>query len=253
MKINCLIIEDEIPNAQRLQKLLGQSDFDIHVCEVLATIKDSVQWLQSQPKPDLLLLDIRLADGTSFEIFKQVEVEAPVIFTTAYDEYALQAFKVNSIDYLLKPIQLAELNRALHKFTKQQIPKPEDKILSLLGSFGQQQVAYRSRFLVSFREQYISLSTEQVAYCYSQNKITYLVTHQGERYVIDFSLERLEAELSPQDFFRASRQLIISQQSIKKLFSHFNGKIKLELQPPFAEELLLSREKSAQLKRWLDG
>jgi len=253
MKIHCLIVEDEIPNAQRLQKLLAQSDFELRVSEVLATIKDSVQWLQSHPQPDLLLLDIHLADGNSFEIFKQVAIDSPVIFITAYDEYALQAFQVNSIDYLLKPIQLAELNRALHKFAKQQIPKPEDKILSLLGSLGQKQVSYRSRFLVSFREQYISLSTEQVAYCYSQNKITYLLTHQGERYVIDFSLERLESELSPKDFFRASRQLIISQSSIKKLFSHFNGKIKLELQPPFAEELLLSREKSAQLKRWLDG
>ena len=242
MKINCLIIEDEIPNANRIQKLLGQTEFEISILAVLPTIKDTIYWLNNNQHPDLLLLDIRLADGISFEIFNKVNIEVPIIFTTAYDDYALDAFKVNSIDYLLKPIKLFELNAALLKFSKQQILKPEKHLLNLLNSLNKNQVSYRNRLLVSFRDQYISLTIDQIAYFYSQNKVTYLTTHKGEKYITDFTLERLEEELNPNIFFRASRQLIISEKCINKILNHFSGKIKLELTPKLDEISKLMNE-----------
>ncbi len=252
MTINCLIIEDEIPNANRLEKLLGQTDFEVAVLEKLATIKDTLIWLKGQPKPDLLLLDVRLSDGISFEIFKQIEIDIPIIFTTAYDEYAIQAFKVNSIDYLLKPILLADLNAALHKFAKKQMVKPENDLTNLLNQLKVNEPNYRNRFLITFREQYIPIDINQVAYFYSQNKITYLITHKNEHYIIDLTMERLEEELDPKQFFRASRQLIVKQESIQKISTHFNAKIKLDLLPALDTEVILSREKSSALKEWLN-
>jgi two-component system response regulator LytT len=252
MKINCLIVEDELPNANRLERLLAQTDFEVHVLEKIATVKDTVKWLGENPKPDLLLLDIRLADGISFDIFKKMEINIPVLFTTAYDEYALQAFKVNSIDYLLKPIRLDELNTALQKFAKNQIGKPETDLVKVLNTLNQDKPNYRSRFLVTFREQFIPVSIDEVGYFISQNKITYLISKSGERYILDLTMERLEEELDPKQFFRATRQLIIKQESISKIVSHFNGKLKLELKPKFEDEVLMSRDKSAALKEWLD-
>lgn len=252
MKIDCLIVEDELPNATRLERLLNQSDFDISVLSKTTTVKETIKWLTENKAPDLILLDIRLSDGISFEIFKHIEVEVPIIFTTAYDEYALQAFKVNSIDYLLKPIQLAELNTSLHKLVKNQPTKHELDLKNLLGNLKLNQPTFRTRFLVSFRELFIPIDVSQVAYFHSQNKITYLITQKNERYILDLTMERLEDELDPIVFFRATRQLIIKQQSIQKIISHFNGKIKLELIPAFDEEVLLSRDKSAILKEWLD-
>lgn len=252
MKIDCLIVEDELPNAKRLERLLNQSDFDISVLSKTTTVKETIKWLTENKAPDLILLDIRLSDGISFEIFKHIEVEVPIIFTTAYDEYALQAFKVNSIDYLLKPIQLAELNTSLHKLVKNQPTKHELDLKNLLGNLKLNQPTFRTRFLVSFRELFIPIDVSQVAYFHSQNKITYLITQKNERYILDLTMERLEDELDPIVFFRATRQLIIKQQSIQKIISHFNGKIKLELIPAFDEEVLLSRDKSAILKEWLD-
>jgi two-component system, LytTR family, response regulator LytT len=253
MKINCLIIEDEIPNANRLEKLLGQTDFEVTVLEKIATIKDAVIWLKNNPKPDLLLLDIRLSDGISFEIFKQIEIDIPIIFTTAYDEYAIQAFKVNSIDYLLKPIVLAELNTALHKLEKNKLTKPENDLSHILTKLKVNEPTYRNRFLITFREQFIPIDINQVAYFHSQNKITYLITHKNEHYIIDLTMERLEEELDPKQFFRASRQLIIKQESIHKISSHFNGKVKLDLSPALDAEVVLSREKSSALKEWLNN
>lgn len=250
--INCLIIEDEIPNANRLEKLLGQTDFEVVVLEKLATIKDTLKWLNDNPKPDLLLLDVRLSDGISFEIFKQIEIDIPIIFTTAYDEYAIQAFKVNSIDYLLKPIVLADLNSALHKFAKNQMVKTENDLTNLLNQLKVNEPNYRNRFLISFREQFIPIDINQVAYFHSQNKITYLITHKNEHYIIDLTMERLEEELDPQKFFRVSRQLIVKQESIFKISIHFNAKIKLDLSPALDTEIILSREKSSALKEWLN-
>lgn len=252
MKIECLIVEDELPNAVRLERLLNLSNFDVSVLATTATVKETIKWLTENKIPDLILLDIRLSDGVSFEIFKHIEVVVPVIFTTAYDEYALQAFKVNSIDYLLKPIQLAELNTALHKLAKTQHANHVLDVKTLLGNLKLNQPSFRTRFLVSFRELLIPIDVSQVAYFHSQNKITYLITQKNERYILDLTMERLEDELDPNEFFRATRQLIIKQQSIQKIISHFNGKIKLELIPGFEEEVLLSRDKSSVIKEWLD-
>lgn len=252
MKIECLIVEDEFPNANRLEKLLGQTDFEISVVGKTSTVKETVKWLSENKIPDIILLDIRLSDGLSFEIFKQINIDVPIIFTTAYDEFAIQAFKVNSIDYLLKPIQLNELNTALFKFTKNQPSKPENDLKQILSDLKLNQPNYRSRFLVSFREQFIPIDVSQVAYFHSQNKITYLITKKNERYILDLTMERLEEELDPKVFFRATRQLIVRQESITKIVSHFNGKVKLEISPKLEEEILLSRDKSAALKEWLD-
>jgi two-component system, LytTR family, response regulator LytT len=251
--MNVVIIEDEVANANRLEKLLQSLDSQMKVVARLQTVEESTRWIAANASlPELFFMDIQLTDGLSFEIFKRVPIKQPIIFTTAYDEYALQAFKVNGIDYLLKPIKIEELEKALAK-AKLLTPRSQDNsLLDYLKKIDLSRPSYRNRFLVSFRDMLIPVASNEVAYFNSENKTTFLTLHAKERYVVEQTLEEFEHELDPSLFFRATRQFIISQKAISKIHQHFGGKLKLELLPPTKEEVLLSREKSSALKEWLN-
>lgn len=249
---NVLIIEDELPNIQRLEKMLHVVSDNIVVLASLQTVRASIQWLKTHGQPDIIFMDIRLTDGLSFEIFNQVTVTAPVIFITAYDEYALKAFEVNGVDYLLKPLEADKLEKSIRKARSIAGLGSNESILSLFKSMQTKQPVYRSRFLVSYRDKYILVMAVEIAYFTSENKATFLVTHQSQRYMIDQPLEILEKEMDPETFFRISRQFIVSLKSIHKIHQSFNGQLKIELSPAADEGVLMSREKSGQLKKWLD-
>lgn len=249
---NVLIIEDELPNIQRLEKMLHTLDRNIAITATLQTVQASIQWLKSNEQPDIIFMDIRLTDGLSFEIFNQVIITAPVIFITAYDEYALKAFEVNGVDYLLKPLEPDKLEKSMAKAKSISELGSNESMLSLIRSMQAKQPIYRSRFLVAYRDKYILVMVDEIAYFTSENKATFLVTHQSQRYMIDQTLELLEKEMDPETFFRISRQFIVSVKSIHKIHQSFNGQLKIELSPALDEGILMSREKSSQLKKWLD-
>ncbi len=246
-----LIIEDELPNIQRLEKMLGLLDSSITIAARLQTVGDSIKWLQTNEQPDIIFMDIRLTDGLSFEIFNHVEIRVPVIFITAYDEYALRAFEVNGVDYLLKPLDAEKLEKSVQR-AKMLMPHGVDaSILQLVQRMQTKDPVYRSRFLINYRDKYILVQAGEIAYFKSEHKTTYLVMNNSQRYVIDQPLEVLEKEMDPQVFFRVSRQLIISLKSIHKIYQSFNGQLKIELTPALDEGIMISRDRSNQLKKWL--
>jgi len=266
--MNILIIEDEEATARKLQRLLAQvAPADVVVGQ-LGSVEQSVEWLRTHPMPDLVLMDIELADGQSFEIFNQVAVTCPVIFTTAYDEFALKAFKVNSIDYLLKPVREDDLRSALAKLQnlKQALNHPAHNLQASLANLLQQlspsaatrigahQVEprqERTRFMVKQGQRLFSVPTEDITYFFTRSKIVFLKTHDGQEWMIDYTLDELESMLAPERFFRLNRQVIAELRAIDKVNLYFNGKLKVSLQPTFAEEVLVSREKAGDFKRWL--
>lgn len=251
--MNVLIIEDEQPAARRLQKLLEEVDASIIVLDIIDSIEASVKWLNNHHFPELIFMDIQLADGLSFEIFKQVKVTTPVIFTTAFDEYSLRAFKVNSIDYLLKPMDKDQLENSLKKYKdlKSQFSKFEFPIESLFQSLKYSK-EFKSRFLVKLGERLISISTEKIAYFLSEEKLTFLITNENKKYPIDYSLDELEPLIDPKQFFRLNRQLLAQISSIQSIHNYFNGKLKLFLAPDLNKEVVVSREKATLFKQWLE-
>jgi two-component system response regulator LytT len=251
MKI--LIIEDERHNANRLQAMVKEINPENIVCDILESVTDSVEWFNTHPSPDLILMDVRLSDGLCFEIFSSCTVIAPVIFTTAYDEYAIKAFKVNSIDYLLKPIHRPELEAALTKF-KQLISnqQPNPAITDLIDIIKKQGASYRSRFLIPLNDGYKSVGVEEVDYIYSEFKVTHLVSTDGQVYATTQTMDELEEQLDPSSFFRANRQHIISLSVIKDIHNYFNGKLKVVINKYPDVEILISREKAVSFKHWLD-
>ncbi len=250
--INSLIIEDEFPNLRRLEKLLMESSYSINILAKLQTVKESILWLTKNESPSLIFMDVRLTDGLSFEIFKNVNVEAPVIFTTAYDEFALQAFKVNTIDYLLKPIDKAALEQSLNKFTRQTNNPDHKTLLQLLSQINLRRPVHRSRYLVNYRSTLISIAADEIAYFGSEFKSSFLVTHAGQKYFIDQTMEEIEHEVNPGLFFRVTRQYIICSKAIAKIHTYFNGRLRLELSPVVDEEIIVSRDKSNAFKDWLN-
>lgn len=254
MKI--LIVEDEVLAARRLQTLLKEVGRDIEILAVLDSIEDSVDWLRINDQPDLIFMDIMLADGQSFEIFDQVEINAPVIFTTAYDEFAIKAFKVNSIDYLLKPVEAVLLSQALKKYNSvATIPeKLKQTMLELIQGVKNEttRTDFKSRFLVKSGTRYIPVSCQEAAYFNFENKLTFLTTRTGKKYMLDLSLDELEALLDPHLFFRLSRQYIASFSAIKTVHTYFNGKLKIYVEPEILSGIISSRERAPMLKLWLD-
>lgn len=250
-----LLIEDEQPAARRLTNLLHEIDPSLQVLPALESVSDVVAYLQIQPHPDLILSDIQLSDGLSFDAFRQVEPRCPIIFTTAYDEYAIQAFKLNSLDYLLKPVVADELRTALAKFNRQTAltAAPPADYASLWQSLSQSQRAYRQRFLIAYRDTYRAVRAEEVAYFYSENKITRLVCPDGKWYPIPETLEEIAEQVDPRQFFRANRQCIIRIDSIETIHKHFNGRLKIDLNPPASEDVFVSRERADEFKQWLNG
>ncbi len=251
--MNVLIIEDEKLAAERLKSLIKQYDAEINVVGFCDSISGSVKWFNSNPSPDLAFLDIQLADGLSFEIFDQTIIDCPVIFTTAFDEYAIKAFKVNSIDYLLKPIDLDELSGAIEKFKKTQRPEaiPQqhqvfDKVLQMLSH------NYKQRFVIKVGEHIRSIPVEEILYFYSYDKATYLHTSENRNYVIDYPLEQLENLVDPGLFFRVNRKYIIAMNSFEDIISYSNSRLKVELLHSDDQDVIVAREKVKEFKNWLD-
>lgn len=250
-----LIIEDESLNVSRLQRILAEISDEIEVVGVTTSVKESANWLDRNPHPDVILMDIRLEDGISFDIFNLVVVKSPIIFTTSYDEYAIRAFKVNSLDYLLKPIDKKELEDALKKVrvNVDEEVKAVDKIKDLLKQLGQQTNTYRKRFLVRKYKEQASLNVEEVDFIFSENKISYLFTKEHSKHVVNQTLEDISKELDPNFFFRVNRQYILSVDSILTFHESVNGKLRVILQRDPAREVIVSREKASMFKTWLDG
>ncbi len=255
--MNIIIIEDEKPIADLLERFILKLKGDARIIDKLTTVKSAIDWFKNNEEPDLIFMDVHLEDGNSFAIFDEVEIEAPVIFTTGFDEYALKAFKVNSVDYLLKPIELEMLQKSLAKYDKLAAPKRDDQrknLEKLLEQLKPEQKEYKSRFLVKSGKKYITVVVKEIAYLYTENKLVFLMTREGKRYLTDSSLEELEHVMDPDEFYRANRQFIIGFDSIAGIHSYFNGRLKLELQPkpPLESDVTISSKKVQDFKKWLD-
>jgi DNA-binding LytR/AlgR family response regulator len=246
-----IIIEDENLTAKRLESLLNKYDPSIQVMKVLPSVHEAVEWFNANAEPDLVFMDIHLEDDLAFKIFEQVQLKAPVIFTTAYDEYMIKAFKVNSIDYLLKPVSYDELVQAIEKFKtlKNQFAKPDME--TLLQFIGKKDPEYKSRFMITVGTRIRSIETSEIAYFYSEEKLTFMVTKEGQQLPIDFSLDKLTSLLNPKDFFRISRQFLVSFDSIQTVHAHIKGKLKLELTPKCKFEVFVSGDRMTDFKEWL--
>ena len=254
MKI--LIVEDEELAVKKLHKMLISLDREIEVVANTDSIASSVEWLQQNPRPDLILMDIELSDGQSFEIFNQVEVKSPVIFTTSYDEYALKAFKVNSVDYLLKPIQKEDLAAALEKYKKMFASSTASSPINMeeLVKELQQKLQpkeFRKRFLVKNVQKLVSIETGEIAYFYSDGRLNFFKTLDNKKYVVDYTMDELEEMLDPEKYFRISRSFYVSINSVEQIHDYFGNRLILTLQPPVDKEALVSREKVTEFKKWM--
>lgn len=244
-----VIVEDEKPAARRLERLLA--DMNYEVSKKLHSVEEAVEWFQKNPKVDLIFLDIQLSDGLSFEVFEQVNIEADLIFTTAYDEYALKAFKLNSIDYLLKPIEQQELEDALKKFEKRQSSHLiNSEVLKQLFQERGKNDPYKTRFSIRIGEHLKTFSTSEIACFESSDKATSLVTLEGKHYVIEDSLNQLEPKLSPKDFFRVNRSHIIHYQSIQDMVNYSSSRIKINLEA-LEKPVIVSRDRTKDFKTWI--
>lgn len=246
-----LIIEDESLSAQRLEAMLKKYNAAIEVLDILPSVAESVQWLRQNESPDLVFMDIHLEDDICFKIFELAPLSAPVVFTTAYDEYMVKAFKVNSIDYLLKPLNYLELIAALEKFKalKVQFSKPD--LNTLLQFAGQRELEYKSRFMITVGTKIRSIETSEIAYFYSDERITFMVTREGQHLPVDFSLDKLSTLLDPRQFFRISRQFLVGFSAIHTVHTHFKGKLKLDLIPKSKLDAFVSGDRMTDFKEWL--
>jgi two-component system LytT family response regulator len=249
--MNTIIIEDENLTAQRLEGMLKKYSPNIRVLATLPSVAESVDWLRKNDAPDLVFMDIHLEDDLCFKIFELAPLSSPVIFTTAYDEYMVKAFKVNSIDYLLKPLNYLELIAALDKYKalKEQYSKPDFN--DLLQYIGQRGPEYKTRFMITAGTKIRSIGTAEIAYFYSDEKITFMVTREGQHLPVDFSLDKLTTLLDPKQFFRASRQFLIGFSAIQTVHTHFKGKLKLELVPKSKLDVFVSGDRMTDFKEWL--
>ena len=247
-----IIIEDEKPAARRLNRLL--SELDVKVSTMLHSVEESIDWFHNNEHPDLIFLDIQLSDGLSFEIFDMIEVQSAIIFTTAYDEYALQAFKLNSIDYLLKPIDDEELENAVNKFKAvkptQKLALDFDDIKKLLVNPLERE--YKKRFTARVGQHLKIINADEVECFYSENKGTYAATSDGRNYLLDTTLEHLESELQPKIFFRVSRKYYVNINHIKDIISYTNSRLKIKLNRYIEQEIIVSRERVRDFKLWLE-
>lgn len=254
MKI--LIVEDEDLAVKKLQKTLLSIDKMVEVSGVTESIQDTVDFLKENPSPDLILMDIELADGQSFEIFNLTEVKAPVIFITSYDEYALKAFKVNSVDYLLKPVQKDELEAALNKYKLLKgngTSKNNNDINTLIKELQTklQPKEYRKRFLVKQAQKLVSVEVDDIAYFYSDGRLNFFKTTDNRKFVVDYTMDELSEMLDPDKYFRISRSFYVSIDSIDQIHDYFGNRLLLHLKPAVDKEALVSREKVMDFKKWM--
>lgn len=248
--MKAVIIEDEVLAAKTLKKLLLEARPDIEIVEVLESVEESVEWISQHPTPDLIFMDIHLADGSSFAIFDRVMVNCPIIFTTAYDEYALKAFEVNSIDYLLKPISKEALSHALNKFdsiaSKRLDRSQFDALLKQIGV----KPKYKTCFLLPERDKLVPLPTNKIAYAYIDAKTVKLVTFDNKTYYMNQTLDDILAQIDPQVFFRANRQFVISRSAVKDVSVWFGNKLAINLILDTPEKIIVSKARVAEFKAW---
>ena len=251
--MKALVIEDEILAARHLISVLNEVG-DIEVIHILDSIKSSVSWFENNPLPDLVFMDIHIADGSAFKIFDHVNITCPIIFTTAYDEYAIKAFKVNSIDYLLKPITNEAIKKALVKLkTLSATNNIKSDIQQLIDSLKQEKT-YKTHFLVSVKgDKMIPLLASDIAYIFIDLGIVIAKTFDGKSFILDFTLDELANKLNPNDFFRANRQFIIAKNSIKEVDSWFNNRLSINLNVAIPEKILISRTRVTEFREWFDG
>jgi two-component system response regulator LytT len=257
MKI--LIVEDEELAVKKLRKTLSEVDAEAEVVGVADSIIATVEWLESNPAPDLILMDIELSDGQSFEIFSRFPVKSAVVFTTSYDEYALKAFKVNSIDYLLKPIQKEDLGSALQKYKKMKEMYAEngnktglnmdDLVKELQEKL--QPKEFRKRFLVKHGQKLVSVEIDDIAYFFSDGRLNFFKTDDNRKFVVDYTMDELEDMLDPQKYFRISRAFYVSVRSINQIHDYFGNRLLLQLKPAVDKEAIVSREKVSDFKKWM--
>lgn len=250
--MKAVIIEDEHVAAQNLQRLVSQLADDIQVIAVLQSVEESIEWLSLNTAPDVVFMDIHLADGSAFSIFEKVQISCPIIFTTAYDEYALKAFEVNSIDYLLKPINRNNLERAVLKLRSLVTSKTDNSemISSMLAAFKQTKTVYKSNFLIPHKDKFIPLAIQKIACFYSENKMVKIITEDNLTYNMDSSLEDLYTQLDPAQFFRANRQYIVSHKAIKDISVWFGSKVSINLSVTVPEKIIVSKARVSEFKTW---
>jgi DNA-binding LytR/AlgR family response regulator len=249
-----VIAEDEHLAAAKLEKMIRKHDPSIEVLAILDSVQASIDWLKSHESPDLIFLDIQLTDGTCFDIIKSVSLDCPVIFTTAYDQYALEAFNLQSIDYLIKPISQEKLDKAMAKLKKMQDGFSEktvdfDKLLNAVEGANK---TFKSRFLVKSGSAMKSVAVEEIAYFFSSDKLVFMMTKSRHRFVINETLDELELSLNPSDFFRINRQFIVHIDTILKVHPHFNGRLKIDLNPAPEEDIYISNRRATAFKEWMD-
>lgn len=249
--MNVVIVEDELVAAQKLQRLIGQQAADFQVLAVLQTVEDSIEWFTFNAAPDLVFMDIHLADGSAFSIFEKIQITSPIIFTTAYDEYALKAFEVNSIDYLLKPINEESLHRAISKFRNRTAGSNQsDVIANILNAFKESKKVYKSNFLIPYKDKFIPLATDTIACFYTENKMVRIVTMDNQLYSMDSSLEDIFSQLDPSVFFRANRQFIVAHKAIKDISVWFGSKLSINTSVPLPEKVIVSKARVSEFKSW---
>ncbi|WP_439185483.1 LytR/AlgR family response regulator transcription factor [Carboxylicivirga taeanensis] len=265
MDINIIIVEDEIYSGEMLRDMIAELRPQWNMLAMLQSVEETIDYLKTHPHPHIIFLDIELADGNCFSIFDQVKVEnSGIIFTTAYNEFALKAFELNSIDYLLKPIKSEELEKAIVKFEKtielisraqeeeQQHQKRDIDYQELARTIAKTQGGYRKRFLVSKRDAFYKLGVEEVAYFYFDARVTFAVTYEGRQHILNQSLDKLEEELDPQMFFRSNRQTIINVDAIERFESYFSGKLVVKLVNNLHDKIMISRAKAGPFKEWMN-
>jgi DNA-binding LytR/AlgR family response regulator len=255
--MKALIIEDENLVAQELNGKIKSLADDVDVIQILPSLKTARKWFMSNAEPDLIFMDIQLSDGVSFELFETYQLNCPVVFTTAYDEYAIRAFKVNGVDYLLKPVDDADLKRAIDKCrsiveSKTQFPSGIRQLVKKLAEPEGRQSLYKEKFIVNFRHQWIPVNTNDIA-CFMKENIHYIYTFSGDKHILDFTtLEEIEELLDPRKFYRANRQFIVNIEAIQSVMPHENQKLSLTLKSPLKMEVDISREKAPAFKKWFD-
>ena len=253
--MNVLIIEDELVAQQALVRSLTTNFDDVHICGVLDSVDKSVQWLETTDSyPDAIFMDVELSDGKCFDIFERVKIECPVIIVTAYNNYAIKAFEVNSIDYLLKPASVADLARSLDRCRNRKVKNSNNiDIEALRSALSSESRRYKQRYLLRYNDKIIMIETVNIAYFYSEDGCTYLMTLAGEKYLMDISLDTISKELNPANFFRISRSCIVSDKAVGNVAKRLGNRIKLTLKPASDIDSFVSRSKTADFLTWLES
>lgn len=249
MKI--VIIEDEIAAANQLKFLLNQINAENEILAIIETVEEAIKWFTANESPDLIFSDIQLADGISFEIYEQVKINAPIIFITAFDEYAIRAFKLNSVDYILKPLDIDSLSFAIEKFKNQQLVKQET-LNELIKQQVFSQKRYRKSFLVRYRDKLLPIKSSEFAFFFIENGLVFGQLFDGRKFILDFKLEDLENQLDPHDFVRANRQYILSRECILEIEPYINSRVLVKTSPVSPYEAIISKEKVTAFKKWFE-